>query len=92
MDGSICLWQLNEQAKSSAALVYQGKRWLHTFIISPNGQNIIIGDERGDLNWVVVDPQRMAEEIHKQLQRNFTPEEWNLYIGEVSAYETYLSK
>lgn len=92
MDGSICLWQLNEQTKSSAALVYQGKSWLHTFIISPNGQNIIIGDERGDLNWVVVDPQRMAEEIHKQLQRNFTPEEWNLYIGEVSAYETYLSK
>lgn len=92
LDGTICLWQLGDHSNNSAALVYEGQIWLHTFIISPDEQDIIIGDERGNLNRVVVNPQRMAEEIHKQLERNFTPEEWNLYIGEVSAYETYLSK
>ena len=51
-----------------------------------------MGDEKGNVSRVVVDPQRMADQIYQSLERNFTPEEWNLYIGEVSAYETYVSK
>ena len=52
----------------------------------------IVGDEKGNVSRVVVDPQRMADQIYQSLERNFTPEEWNLYMGEVSAYETYVSK
>lgn len=92
LDGNIYMWPLPDDPTTAAALVYEGEVWLHTFVISQDGQDLIIGDEKGNLRRVVVDPQRMADQIYQRLERNFTPEEWNLYIGEVSAYETYLSK
>ena len=91
-DGHIYRWPLHDDPTTAAALVYEGEVWLHTFVISQDEQDLIIGDEKGNLSRVVVDPQRMADQIYQRLERNFTPEEWNLYIGEVSAYETYLSK
>ena len=72
--------------------MYEGQTWLHTFSISQDERTLIVGDEKGNVSRVVVDPQRMADQIYQSLERNFTPEEWNLYIGEVSAYETYVSK
>ena len=92
LDGSICLWQLHPEKKATAALVFEEQAWLHTFTIHPQEHCLIIGDEQGNLSQVVVDPQRMANEIYQRLERNFTPEEWNMYIGEVSAYETFVSK
>lgn len=92
LDGTVCLWQLHDEQHVAASLVYEGQAWLHTFSISQDEKTLIIGDEKGNLSRVVVDPQRMADQIHQHLERNFTPEEWNFYIGEVSAYETYLSK
>ena len=92
LDGSICLWQLQDEQHTNASLVYEGQAWLHTFSISQDERTLIVGDEKGNVSRVVVDPQRMADQIYQSLERNFTPEEWNLYIGEVSAYETYVSK
>ena len=83
LDGSINLWKLNGDAAAVASSVYEGQVWLHSFIIGPDEADLIIGDERGNLSQVIVDPQRMADQIYQRLERNFTPEEWNLYIGEI---------
>ena len=92
LDGTICLWSLRDAQNTTASLVYEGQSWLHTFSVSQDEKMLIVGDEKGNLSRIVIDPQRMADQIYQHLTRNFTPEEWNLYIGEVSAYETYLSK
>ena len=34
----------------------------------------------------------MAETIREKLSRNFTKEEWNYYIGELSEYETFMQE
>lgn len=88
-DGSIRLWNMDNENKIGSSIVYQSSAWIHTFVSTPNGEQIFTGDEQGNLSSVSISPEHMATEIKKHLTRNFTQEEWDYYIGELSKYETY---
>ena len=88
-DGTVRLWNINNENKTASSIVYRPSEWIHTFIINPDGERIFTGDEKGNLSSVSISPDYMASEIRSRLTRNFTREEWDYYIGEVSAYETY---
>ena len=34
----------------------------------------------------------MVDKVQKKLKRNFTPSEWNYFIGENVPYETFVEK
>ena len=40
----------------------------------------------------VKDMMCFAEKVHNKLKRNFTPEEWNFYIGKDVPYETFIDE
>ena len=88
-DGTVRLWNINNENKTASSIVYRPSEWIHTFIINPDGERIFAGDEKGNLSSVSISPDYMASEIRSRLTRDFTREEWDYYIGEVSAYETY---
>ena len=88
-DGSVRLWAGNDQTqKVSSAIIYQSTSWIHAMVIDSPNEQLYIGDESGSLAVISISPQQMAEEIRQHLTREFTPEEWDYYIGELSAYET----
>ena len=88
-DGTIRLWNMDNENKTVSSIVYQSSAWIHTFVFNKNGEQIFTGDEQGSLSLVSISPEHMATEIKKHLTRNFTQEEWDYYIGELSKYETY---
>lgn len=88
-DGSIRLWGINNANKPLSSIVAQPSEWLHCLIGSSSGEQIFTGDEKGCLYQVSISPEQMAMQIKEHLPRNFTPEEWEYYIGELSKYETF---
>ena len=88
-DGTIRLWNMDNENKTVSSIVYQSSAWIHTFVFNKNREQIFTGDEQGSLSLVSISPEHMATEIKKHLTRNFTQEEWDYYIGELSKYETY---
>ena len=74
---TICIQQLSHLSTA----VIMGKQAPHKAVLLLAIMDLI---ESGD----ITTPQII---LTKQLEEAFE-KEWNLYIGEVSAYETYLSK
>ncbi len=88
-DGTVRLWNIDNENKIVSSIVYQSSEWIHTFVIGEGEARIFIGDEKGNLSLVSISPDYMATQIRKHLSRNFTREEWDYYIGELKEYETY---
>ena len=88
-DGTVRLWNIANESNIVSSIVYQPQEWIHTFVIDKDGKRIFAGDEKGILSMIPIFPEQMAEQIRKRLVRNFTHEEWQYYIGELSNYETY---
>ena len=51
-----------------------------------------MGDEQGRLYRVPVSPDHMAAVVRQGLQRDFTREEWEYYIGKQIPFESYYLK
>lgn len=88
-DGSIRLWSIDNTNKAISSIVSQPSEWLHCFVNDPSGEQIFAGDEKGGLHQISISPEQMAMQIKEHLPRNFTTEEWEYYIGELSTYETF---
>lgn len=88
-DGTVRLWNIDNENKIASSIVYQPSEWIHTFVIGESGDWIFTGDEKGNLSLVSISPDYMAAQIRQHLSRDFTREEWDYYIGELNQYETY---
>lgn len=88
-DGTVRLWNMDNENKIVSSIVYQPAEWIYAFAIDRNGERIFTGTQSGNLGLVSISPGQMAAEIKKHLARDFTREEWEYYIGELSEYETY---
>lgn len=69
--------------------VLESTEWMLSLAASPEGKWIFAGDAGGTLYRFSVSPEEMATQIHGRLTREFTPEEWNYYIGKNIPYETF---
>lgn len=88
-DGTVRLWNIDNENKIVSSIVYQPSEWIHTFVIGESGEWIFTGDEKGNLSLVSISPDYMAAQIQRHLSRDLTREEWDYYIGELNEYETY---
>lgn len=88
-DGTVRLWNIDNESKIVSSIVYQPSEWIHTFVVGESGDWIFTGDEKGNLSLVSISPDYMAAQIRQHISRNFTREEWDYYIGELNQYETY---
>lgn len=88
-DGTIRLWNIDNENKIVSSIVYQSSDWIYTFAVDQERERVFAGDQKGNLSSISISPEHMATEIKKHLTRDFTQEEWEYYIGELSEYETY---
>ena len=90
-DCTLRLWDLRK-GKTESAVIVTSPGWIHTFCFHPDGTSVFIGDEQGRLYRVPVSPDHMATVVRQGLQRDFTREEWEYYIGKQIPFESYYLK
>ena len=91
-DGTVRLWNLDKDNKVGSFVVAEQKNWIYVFRIENDRNLLITGNGKGELCISSISPEVMAETIREKLSRNFTEEEWNYYIGELSEYETFMQE
>ena len=50
-----------------------------------------IGDQNGNLTEALLSVPMMVDRVKKKLNRDFTTDEWNYYIGKNVPYESFLT-
>lgn len=90
-DNTLRLWNLQNK-KIESAVILTNPNWIRSLYLCPDGKYIFMGDEKGILQKIPVSPDHMAYAIRQELQRNFTREEWNYYIGSQIPFESYSLK
>lgn len=88
-DRNIRLWNLMK-GRIEPVIILESASWMQTMTLTPDGKQLLGGDGNGNLYRLSVSPETMAATIGKHLTRNFTPEEWQYYIGNGIPYETYI--
>lgn len=85
-DGTVNLWNISGEKIEPMTLVNQGN-WIQCFTFDPSKEHMWIGDQRGNISEVLISVPKIIENVKAQVKRNFTPTEWNYYIGENVSYE-----
>lgn len=90
-DGTVRSWNVNKNSNViNYTIIAEPKKWVYSFILVPNKQVMMTGNGDGSLYMIYTSPKKMAKALKQKLKRNFTQEEWNDYIGEISPYEKYM--
>ena len=55
--------------------------WVYDLVYTPDSKHLISCSADKTIRIFSTECSGMAEKLAKQLRRNFTPEEWNKYIG-----------
>lgn len=90
-DRTLRLWNLLEE-RTEPVTALQANAWLLCLALSPDRQQLFVGDSNGRLYRFSIAPDKMAESIRQRLPRNFTPQEWKHYMGDGVPYETFTNQ
>ena len=85
-DGSLIQW-MADQEKIEPMPLFTTNGWLMNFTFNSNKQSIWAGDQKGNITEAYISVPLMVEKLKNKLTRNFTPEEWNYYVGKNVPYE-----
>lgn len=66
--------------------------WPQTFTLDRQRKTMWIGIADGEIQHFNYSAKRNAEMTHRLLRREFTPEEWNYYIGPTIPYRTFMDE
>lgn len=83
-DGTVQLW-LSEGEKYEKRLpiiLRDHDSWVMSLAFSPDGQNLITGGRDGQIKIWPTDPNNLASVMCTELDKNFTSQEWSLYVGD----------
>ena len=90
-DGSMKLW-ITDKEKVEPVTLISTSHWLMHFNFDGDKKTIWLSDAQGRLIAINVWVDNMLNVIKNKIRRNFTPEEWNYYIGSKVDYEPHLLK
>lgn len=86
-DGSVRMWE-TANLNNQPIVLTANSGYVFSVAFSPNGEHILTGSR--DEDRLVLSPTRtesMVKDICTKLDRNFTEEEWNTFIGTDIPYE-----
>ena len=78
-DCNVNIWNL-DAAKIEALPLVEASSWIYCFQLSSDN-SIWIGDESGMVHRILYSPDDMANLVKRNLQRDFTDDEWTYYLG-----------
>jgi len=69
--------------------ILKSNQWLVCFTFDQTSNYIWTGDQNGNINQTMISADLMAEKVHATLKRDFTPQEWDYYIGNQIPFESF---
>lgn len=79
-DGTVRYWSYL-QPRIEPITVIDSRQWIVSSVFDDTMKYIWTGDQNGNLTETLIDAHLMAERVHDRLQREFTREEWDYYVG-----------
>lgn len=84
-DGNLLLW-ITGQTQIKPITLFQSSSWLTCFIFSTDKDYIWTGEHNGTITEYLISLPEIARKLHGNVERNFTQEEWNYYVGKGIPY------
>ena len=88
-DGKLFFWMTSDMQIRPITL-FQADSWLTDFAFSRDKNYIWTSEYSGSVNEHLISLPMIAQYIRQKVQRDFTPEEWNYYVGKEIPYRRFL--
>ena len=85
-DGKLLFWPIESNSQFKAVTLYQSANWLTDFTFSNDMDYILTSEHNGTITQCLISLPKIAERLRQNVKRNFTPEEWNYYVGKGIPY------
>jgi WD40 repeat protein len=80
MDGTIKIWNVRDLSEAPIVITAH-ESWVFAIAFSPDGRSIVSSSENGDVYFWSSRAKYLADEMCKVITRNFTDQEWDIYVG-----------
>ncbi len=88
-DGKLFFWMTNDMQIKPVTL-FQADCWLTDFAFSRDNNYIWTSEYNGSVNEHLISLPMIVQRIRQKVKRNFTPEEWNYYVGKEIPYRRFV--
>ena len=88
-DKNVCVWDIDNIQAVSTPVKIQYQEWPLCMVFDEPIQTLRVGLAGGGLESVRISIHANAESTHRLLDREFTKEEWNYFIGPNVPYQTF---
>ena len=84
-DGKLLFWKTDDTQIKPITL-FQSGSWLTDFVFTNDKNYIWTGEQNGTITEYLISLSMIAKRLRQNVKRNFTPEEWNYYVGKGIPY------
>ena len=88
-DHRICLWNLEDLNTQIAPIEVHYDKWPLSFTTNKDNWTLIVGLADGDIESLHISVEDNKDNVHDHIERDFTPQEWEYYIGEGVKYRRF---
>jgi len=79
-DGTIRIWHAND-LNEAPVVITEHESWALAIAFSPDGRTLVSSSEKGEIFYWSTRDRFMASQICSMVNRNFTDQEWDIYVG-----------
>ncbi|MBA7568337.1 hypothetical protein ES708_10058 [subsurface metagenome] len=79
-DGTIRIWNAGRLSESPV-IITEHESWVFAIAFSRDGKTLVSSSEKGEVYYWPTRTKYMADEICRFVSRNFTDQEWDIYVG-----------
>lgn len=88
-DHKICLWNLNDINRQVAPIEVYYDKWPLCFTTNKDNWTLLVGLAEGNIESLHISVEDNKNNVHDHIERDFTPQEWEYYIGEGVKYRRF---
>lgn len=79
-DGTIRIWNANRLSETPVVIT-EHESWVLAVAFSPDGHYLVTSSDIGDIYYWATQSKYYADQICSYVTRNFTDQEWDIYVG-----------
>lgn len=88
-DATMCLWNVSDFNSMIIPVAINFMHWPLSFDIDKKTETVYVATEKGFVSVINTNLKKIAEKTRENINRDFTPEEWNYYVGKDIPRQTY---
>lgn len=80
-DKNVSIWNMSDITALMTPIEVSFRQWPLSFAFDKPAQTLQVGLANGDIETVRISIEKNVENTHRHITREFTPQEWDYYIG-----------